>query len=183
VEVRETAIPEVKILVPRRHQDARGWFSETYNQETFRRAGIDLAFVQDNQVFSAPKGVVRALHYQAAPAAQAKLVRVLRGAICDVAVDIRRHSPTFGQHVRVILSAENGQQLFIPVGFAHGYATFEPNTEVFYKVTAFWSPEHERGLLWNDPALGIDWGISEGEAILTERDRRHPRLAELQELF
>src|SRR5262249_51424024 len=129
MQVTATELPEVKILVPKRFSDARGFFSETYNRQTFRDAGIDLEFVQDNQSLSVPKGVVRGLHYQIEPCAQAKLIRVLRGSVLDVAVDIRRGSPTFGKHVGVVLSADNGRQLLVPVGFAHGFATLEPNTE------------------------------------------------------
>jgi dTDP-4-dehydrorhamnose 3,5-epimerase len=183
VQVIATDIADVRILIPKRHQDARGFFCETYNQREFRQAGIDLAFVQDNHSLSVQPNVIRGLHYQVAPHAQHKLVRVLRGAVYDVAVDLRRASATFGRHVRVRLSAADGRQLLVPAGFAHGYITLEPNTEVFYKVTDFYSPAHERGLLWNDPALGIDWGVDAGQAILTDRDRGHPRLVELADLF
>lgn len=183
MQVIETEIPEVKILIPKKFADSRGFFSETYSQQTFRDAGLDLAFVQDNQSLSLEQGVVRGLHYQIPPCAQIKLIRVLHGAIVDVAVDIRRGSPTFGKHVAVELSAENWRQLLVPVGFAHGYATLVPNTEVLYKVTSFYSPAHERGLLWNDPALGIDWRVSAGDAILTERDLKFPRLAQAGDIF
>jgi len=177
------SIPDVKVLIPRRHGDARGFFSEVYNRRLFHEAGITDDFVQDNHSLSAAKGVVRALHYQLPPMAQAKLIRVVRGAILDVAVDIRRSSPTFGQHVREVLSAENWKQLYVPVGFAHGFVTLEPNTEVIYKVTTLYSPAHERGILWNDPAIGIDWGIAESQATLSERDSKHPPLAAQPDLF
>jgi len=183
MQVIETEIPAVKILIPKKFSDARGFFSETYNQQTFRNAGLEDSFVQDNQSLSLRKGVVRGLHYQIHPSAQTKLVRVLRGSIVDVAVDIRRGSPTYGTHVAVELSAENWRQLLVPAGFAHGYATLEANTEVLYKVTSLYSPTHERGLIWNDPALGIDWRVSAGEAILTERDLKFPRLADARDLF
>jgi len=178
-----TEIPDVKVLVPRRFKDARGYFAETYNRQLFRDAGIDAEFVQDNQSMSVESGVVRGLHYQVAPMAQAKLVRVLRGIILDVAVDIRRGSPTFGRHVSVTLNADDGRQILIPVGFAHGFATLEPNTEVFYKVSNLYSPAHERGIRWNDPALGIEWCVEEKSAVLSERDRVHPLFRDVADLF
>jgi len=178
-----TEIPDVKIVIPKRFGDARGFFSEIYNKRDFARAGIELEFVQDNHSRSTEKGVIRGLHYQIEPHAQAKLVRVVRGSVLDVAVDIRRHSPSFGQHVKVVLSQENWRQALIPPGFAHAFVTLEPNTEVIYKVTDYYAPDHERGLLWSDPKLGIDWGIEAAEAILSERDRQHPRLADQTDLF
>ncbi len=183
MEVEATPLEGVLILSPRQFTDARGFFSETYNRKALRQHGVDVEFVQDNHSLSIQPGTLRGLHYQIPPSAQAKLVRVIRGAILDVAVDIRRSSPTFGQHVRVPLSASNWRQLFVPVGFAHGYVTLEPNTEVIYKVTAFYDPASERGLLWNDPDLGIDWGVKAEEAILTDRDRHFPRLSEAVALF
>jgi dTDP-4-dehydrorhamnose 3,5-epimerase len=183
MELIETEIPEVKILVPRKFGDHRGFFSEVYSDKLLAAHGINLRFVQDNHSLSAEKGVVRGLHYQVPPMAQDKLIRVLRGSIVDVAVDIRRGSPTFGKHVSVVLSAENWKQMFVPAGFAHGFATLEPNTEVFYKVTNYYSPAHERGIRWNDPKLGIDWQVTEASAVLSERDRKHPMLAEMPDLF
>lgn len=183
MEVQETAIPEVKLIVPRRHGDHRGFFSETYNERALAGQGIDLHFVQDNHSLSAERGVVRGLHYQEPPFAQDKLVRVVRGAILDVAVDLRAGSPTFGQHVAVELDAENWRQLLVPIGFAHGFATLEPQTEVIYKVTDYYAPDHDRGLRWNDPALGIDWPFSEEEAILSDKDRAQPYLSELDLVF
>jgi dTDP-4-dehydrorhamnose 3,5-epimerase len=183
MEVVSTRISDVKVVIPRRHGDHRGFFSEVYSRAAFAAAGIDIQFVQDNHSLSEAKGVVRALHYQLPPMAQAKLVRVVRGAILDVAVDIRRGSPTFGQHVREVLSRENWKQMFIPAGFAHGFVTLEPETEVLYKVSAPYSPESERGILWNDPQLGIEWGIDPESARLSDRDRRHPTLAESKDLF
>jgi len=180
----ETTIPAIKLLTPKKHGDHRGFFSETFNRNTFRElTGVDADFVQDNQSLSVEKGVVRGLHYQLPPTAQAKLVRVTRGAILDVAVDIRRGSPTFGKHVAAVISAENWRQIFVPVGFAHGFVTLEANTEVLYKVTAYYSPKDERGIRWNDPKLAIDWGISEAAAVLSEKDRKYPTLADATELF
>src|SRR4051812_2939424 len=179
----ETEIPAIKVLVPKKHGDNRGFFSEIYSRQAFADVGIDADFVQDNHSMSAEKGVVRALHYQIAPMAQAKLVRVPRGAILDVAVDIRRSSPTFGRHVSAVISAENWRQIFIPIGFAHGFVTLEPNTEVVYKVSNYYSPGHERGIRWNDPKLGIDWGITDDVAVLSARDREHPMLADARDLF
>jgi dTDP-4-dehydrorhamnose 3,5-epimerase len=178
-----TDIPDVKVLVPKKFGDHRGFFSEVYSDKLLAACGIDLRFVQDNHSLSAEKGVVRGLHYQLAPMAQDKLIRVMRGAIVDVAVDIRRGSPTFGRHVSVVLSAENWKQMFVPAGFAHGFATLEPNTEVLYKVTNYYSPSHERGIRWNDPKLGIDWQVPENAAVLSERDRKHPMLADATDLF
>jgi dTDP-4-dehydrorhamnose 3,5-epimerase len=174
MDIRPTAIADVKVLVPKKFGDERGFFSEVYSRKALAAAGIEVEFVQDNHSLSASRGVVRALHYQLAPMAQDKLVRVVRGAILDVAVDIRRGSPTFGRHVKEIISAANWRQIFVPVGFAHGFVTLEPDTEVVYKVSNYYSPEHERGIRWSDPALGIDWGIGQEEAILSGRDREHP---------
>ncbi|NRG18536.1 dTDP-4-dehydrorhamnose 3,5-epimerase [Rhizobiales bacterium] len=173
----------IKILRPPIHGDDRGFFSETYNKRTLLEAGVDIDFVQDNHAFSAEKGTVRGLHFQTPPYAQDKLVRVVRGAILDVAVDLRVGSPTFGRHVSAVISAKDWNQILVPVGFAHGLVTLEPDTEVLYKVSNYYSPEHDKGLLWNDPALGIDWGIDPASAILSEKDRRHPTLAELPEYF
>lgn len=183
VQIEATDIADVKLLVPRKLIDARGFFSETYNQRTLSQLGIDHVFVQDNHSLSAERGTLRGLHYQVPPMAQAKLVRAVKGSILDVCLDIRRQSPTFGRHVRVVLSADNWLQLLIPPGFAHGYITLEPNTEVIYKVTDYYSPAHERGLLWNDPALAIDWGVNPAEVVLSPRDRTHPPLAGASDLF
>ena len=183
MQIIETEIPGVKVLVPKKFGDHRGFFSEVFSRKSAAAAGIEVDFIQDNHSLSAEKGVVRGLHYQIAPKAQDKLVRVIRGAILDVAVDIRRSSPTFGKHVAVVLSAENWKQLFVPVGFAHGFVTLEPNTEVLYKVSNDYSPNHERGIRWNDPALGIAWAITEEAAVLSEKDRKYPTLASQQDLF
>ncbi|MEL7303104.1 MAG: dTDP-4-dehydrorhamnose 3,5-epimerase [Pseudomonadota bacterium] len=173
------ALPDVKLISPKIFRDERGFFSETYNQQTLAELGLAAAFVQDNHSLSRAAGVVRGLHYQRPPVAQGKLVRVIRGAIFDVAVDLRRSSPTFGQHVSAELSAENWQQLWIPPGFAHAFCTIQPDTEVVYKVTAPYSPDHEVSLRFDDPALGIDWPSLPGGAILSDKDRDAPLLADL----
>ncbi|MEL6871225.1 MAG: dTDP-4-dehydrorhamnose 3,5-epimerase [Pseudomonadota bacterium] len=173
------ALPDVKLISPKIFRDERGFFSETYNQQTLAELGVAATFVQDNHSLSRAAGVVRGLHYQRPPVAQGKLVRVIRGAIFDVAVDLRRSSPTFGQHVSAELSAENWQQLWIPPGLAHGFCTIRPDTEVVYKVTAPYSPDHEVSLRFDDPALGIDWPSLPGGAILSDKDRDAPLLADL----
>jgi dTDP-4-dehydrorhamnose 3,5-epimerase len=177
--VHETAIADIKLMEPRIFRDERGFFSETWNAATWRAAGLaPAAFVQDNHALSRDKGTVRGLHFQLPPVAQDKLVRVVRGSILDVAVDIRRSSPTFGRHVAAVLSAANWLQLWVPVGFAHGYCTLEPDTEVVYKVTAPYAPALDRGLAFDDPALGIPWPVTRETAVLSEKDRRLPPLAE-----
>ena len=176
-------IPEVLSLVPARHGDDRGFFSETFRVDVLAAHGVAAAFVQDNHVFSALRGVVRGLHFQAPPHAQGKLVRCSRGAILDVAVDIRVGSPTYGDHVAVELSGTNWRQLWVPPGFAHGYVTLEENSEVIYKVTDYYAPDCDRGISWNDPALAIDWRVPVGDAILSDKDRRQPRLADSAPAF
>ena len=182
MEIRSTTLPEVKQLSPVRIGDSRGFFSEVWNRRTFASVGIDVSFVQDNHIRSPQRGTLRGLHYQLPPVAQGKLIRVTRGAIFDVAVDIRRASPNFGQHAAVVLSADNWHQLWIPVGFAHGYCTLEDDTEVQYKVTDFYSPVHERGIAWNDPSLAIAWPV-DMEVMLSERDRMLPHLAAQPDIF
>ena len=181
--ISDTALPGVKLIQPVRHGDARGYFSEIYREEALARNGVDERFVQENQSLSAAVGVVRGLHFQIAPMAQAKLLRVVAGRILDVAVDIRRGSPNYGQHVAVELSANAGNQLFVPEGFAHGFCTLEPDSQLVYKVNRYYSPECDRGLLWNDPALGIDWRLGGREPILSDKDKTHPRLADLPAYF
>lgn len=181
--VEETAIPAVKIVMPKKFGDHRGFFSETWSRKAFAEAGLDLDFVQDNQSLSAPVGTLRGLHFQSPPFAQDKLVRVTRGRILDVAVDIRASSPTFGKHVAVELSAENWRQLLVPIGFAHGFVTLEADTEVIYKVTAPYSPENDHGLAFDDPALGIDWRLPLSGLTLSDKDHKHPRLAEMLRYF
>ena len=181
--VEDTAIDGVKIVTPKKFGDERGFFSETYTQSKWDAAGLPLRFVQDNHSLSVAAGVIRGLHFQTAPFAQDKLVRVLRGRILDVAVDLRRSSKTFGNHVAVELSFDNWRQLLIPIGFAHGFCTLEPNTEVFYKTTYFYSPQNDRGLAFDDPDLGIDWPVPSSSIQANARDRSWPRLRDLVDTF
>lgn len=166
------------ILEPVVHGDHRGFFMESYNEQVMKQLGVSYDFIQDNQSLSADPGVLRGLHYQLNPKAQTKLIRVLTGAIYDVILDIRKSSPTFGQWIGVILSEYNKRQLLVPKGFAHGFCTLTPNTQVLYKVDEYYSPENDRGILWNDPALDIDWPIS--EPLLSDKDRKHPVLADAE---
>lgn len=177
LEVRETGLSGVIEIVPRRIGDERGFFSETWSQPRFREAGLDFDFVQDNHSRSA-RGVLRGLHYQLEPVAQAKLVRVSRGSVFDVAVDIRRSSPTFGQWTGLVLSADKWNQLLVPVGFAHGFLALEDESEVQYKVTAPYSPEHDRGIHPDDPALGIEWPMPRADWLLSAKDQAAPLLAD-----
>jgi dTDP-4-dehydrorhamnose 3,5-epimerase len=179
--VERLAIPEVILLIPQRFSDPRGFFSETWNARRFAEAGIPGPFVQDNHALSTDSGVVRGLHIQIAPNAQGKLIRAVRGAIWDVAVDVRPGSPTYGKHVSAVLSAENWQQLWIPTGFLHGYCTLQPDTEVIYKVTAPWDRGAERGVIWNDPDLAVPWPVDPAQALLSDKDLVLPRLAECSE--
>ncbi|MCR9222553.1 MAG: dTDP-4-dehydrorhamnose 3,5-epimerase [Hyphomonas sp.] len=177
------ALPDVILVTPDRHGDARGFFSETFRANTYESAGIAGPFVQDNHAWSADAGVLRGLHFQVPPKAQAKLIRCTRGAILDVAVDLRRSSPTFGQHVSAQLSAENGQQLFVPEGFAHGYLTLTPDCVVVYKMTEYYAPEAEGGLAWDDPDLGIDWPLKDARPTLSTKDAELPGLASFDSPF
>lgn len=183
MELRSLDIADVKLLVPKQFSDARGLFTETYNQQRLAQAGIEVDFVQDNQSMSVQAGTVRGLHFQAPPHAQAKLVRVVVGSIIDVAIDIRGGSPTFGHHIAAKLTAENGAQLWIPEGFAHGYCTLEPGTVVLYKTNALYAPESDRGILWNDPDLAISWPVTANEAILSEKDLAQPPLSAIKQVF
>lgn len=183
MQVTATDLPDVKLITPKRFGDERGFLSEVYKRDALRSAGITAEFVQDNHTFSANAETVRGLHYQIPPAAQAKLVFVVHGAIIDIVVDIRWGSPTYGHHVRVKLDDQLGQQLFIPEGFAHGFRTLFPNTQVYYKISALYSQECERGIPWNDPQLGIDWQLTADQAILSDRDRRHPPFGSLDRFF
>ncbi|MEM6554352.1 MAG: dTDP-4-dehydrorhamnose 3,5-epimerase [Pseudomonadota bacterium] len=176
-------ISEVILVKPQRFGDDRGFFSETFRENAFREAGICGPFVQDNHSLSVEPGVIRGLHFQTQPSPQSKLVRCTRGRILDVAVDVRRGSPSFGQHVCAELSAENGHQLYIPVGFAHGLCTLEPNCEVQYKVTGYYDPAADKGVLWSDPDIGIKWPLEGREPILSEKDRAQPILADLPDYF
>ena len=183
MQVEDTDIPGIKILRPVRRADSRGFFSEIYRESIFQEQEINCHFVQENHSLSASRGVVRGLHFQIPSSAQAKLLRVTAGSIFDVAVDIRWGSPSYGRHFAAVLSAADWNQIFIPEGFAHGYCTLEPDTEVIYKVNAYYSPEHDRGLLWNDPALGIVWPVSTDKALVSDKDRTHPVLSHLPRYF
>jgi dTDP-4-dehydrorhamnose 3,5-epimerase len=178
-----TDFPDIKLLRLQRFGDSRGYFCELFSERAFAATGLATSFVQDNISLSGVPGTIRGLHYQLPPAAQAKLVTVLRGAIYDVAVDIRRGSATFGRHYGARLSADDSAHIYIPAGFAHGFQTIEPDTQVFYKVSAPYAPAHERGLIWSDPALSIAWPITDGRVNLSERDRKWPGLAETKDLF
>jgi dTDP-4-dehydrorhamnose 3,5-epimerase len=182
-EVLATEIAEVKLIVPRIHRDHRGFFSETYNRADLAALGVNLEFVQDNHSLSVERGVVRGLHFQIPPFAQDKLLRVIRGSVFDVALDIRRESPTYGKHVARVISAADWNQFLVPAGFAHGFCTLEANTEVIYKVTNYYSPEHDRGVLWNDADLGITWPVTDAEAILSDKDKKQPRFRDLPHYF
>ena len=177
MKVIETALPGVLIIEPRVFGDARGFFMETWNQAAFAEAGLDLAFVQDNHSRS-QKGVLRGLHFQN-PAPQGKLVRVTKGAVFDVAVDLRRQSPTFGQWVGVELSAENRRMLWVPEGFAHGFLTLADDTDFLYKCTAPYAPQSEHTLAWDDPTVGIDWPVTGRDPIISDKDARGLALADV----
>ena len=183
MEVSQTALPDVFLITPRRFGDNRGYFSETWSKRAFEDAGIDLEFVQDNHSYSAEAGTVRGLHYQSPPSAQDKLVRVGRGAVMDVAVDVRQGSPTFGQWVAEELSAENGKQLLVPKGFLHGFATLCDDVDVFYKCTDFYAPDCDGGIRFDDPDLAIDWGINPKSAILSDKDAAAPGFADFVSPF
>ncbi|MFC7476843.1 dTDP-4-dehydrorhamnose 3,5-epimerase [Dankookia sp. GCM10030260] len=176
-------VPGPLLVTPRRFGDHRGFFLETYSARDFAGLGIPDVFVQDNHSLSAQPGTVRGLHFQLPPHAQAKLVRVLRGAILDIAVDIRRSSPSYGRHVAVELTAENALQLFIPAGFAHGFCTLTPDTEVAYKVTDLYAPDCDRGIAWDDPDLALPWPFEAAAVQLSDKDRRAPRLRDLPTVF
>ena len=177
------SIADVKILQPERFGDERGFFSETYNRRTLAEHGIELEFVQDSHSLSRPKGTVRGLHFQSLPFAQDKLVRAARGSILDVAVDLRLGSPTYGKHVTAVISANAWNQMLIPIGFAHGFCTLEADTEIIYKTTNYYSPEHDHGVWWKDPDLAIEWPVPAEEAVLSAKDRRLPRLSEIVSPF
>lgn len=178
MKVHSTRLTGLILIEPKRFGDHRGFFAETYSRQTYAALGVDVEFVQDNHSLSAAVGTVRGLHFQSPPHAQAKLVRCGRGAIFDVAVDIRRGSPTYGRWAGFALTAENGAQLYIPAGFAHGFATLEPDSEIVYKCSDYYVPEAEGALRWDDPTIGIDWPII-GDAILSDKDAKAPLLADL----
>ena len=183
VTVETFAAPGLVAVTPPKHGDERGFLSETYSLERFARLGIDVGFVQDNHTWSAAKGTIRGLHFQTPPHAQGKLVRVVRGAILDVVVDIRRNSPAYGTATALQLSADNWRQLYVPPGFAHGFCTLGDDAEVLYRMTTYYAPEADRGLAFDDPALGIAWPVDPGAAILSDKDRKHARLADLPAYF
>jgi dTDP-4-dehydrorhamnose 3,5-epimerase len=183
LKVESLEIEDVKLITPARFGDDRGYFSETFKKQAFLDAGIDADFMQDNQSLSVETGTVRGLHYQAPPFAQAKLVRVLAGAILDVAVDVRIGSPTYGKWVKAEISAANGVQILVPRGFLHGFVTLEPNTLVLYKVDAPYSREHDGAVFWNDPELGIDWAVSEDRAVVSAKDAAAIRFADFKSPF
>ena len=172
-----------RLIVPKRHLDDRGWFSESFHKSRLSDIGITCDFIQDNQSNSKRSGTLRGLHFQIPPAAQAKLVVVVRGKVLDVAVDIRRGSPTFGKHVSAELSAESGHQFYVPVGFAHGFLTLEDDVLVMYKVSQYYSPAHDTGIRWNDPDIAFAWPIKEAEITISEKDRRLPFLKEFSSPF
>ena len=176
-------MPTVRLITPRRFEDDRGWFCESYNASGYAALGLDDVFVQDNHSLSRATGTVRGLHFQTPDFAQAKLVRCVRGRIFDVAVDIRRGSPTYGRHVSAELTADNGTQLYVPVGFAHAFMTLEPDTEVIYKVTAFYAPQCDGGLKFDDPDIDIPWPLPAGGAIVSAKDAVLPRLRDFDSPF
>jgi dTDP-4-dehydrorhamnose 3,5-epimerase len=183
LDVRALEIPDVKLIRTRRFSDARGYFCETFQRADFAAQGLACDFIQDNQSNSDESGTIRGLHFQRPPFAQAKLIRVLRGSILDVAVDLRRSSPSFGRHVASELSSEGNEQLLVPAGFAHGFCTLEPDTVVFYKVDRVYSAAHDGGINWADPKLAIEWPVAAAEAILSDKDRGLPMLADLTSIF
>lgn len=183
MKVEELSIPAVKLVVPRRFEDKRGLFCEVYNSKALSEAGITGTFVQDNMSLSTEVGTIRGLHFQRRPHAQAKLVRVAKGRILDLAIDLRAGSPTYGKHVAAELSADNWAQLYIPVGFAHAFCTLEPDTEVVYKVTDYYAPQSDGGVLWSDPDLAIDWPVAREKAVLSDKDAKLPLLKDLGNVF
>jgi dTDP-4-dehydrorhamnose 3,5-epimerase len=183
MDIRPTALPDVWLIVPVRHADVRGFLYEVYRQSELAAAGLPCEFVQENHLVSERAGTIRGLHFQAPPDAQDKLVRVVRGRIFDVALDLRRSSPNFGRYVGAELSAENRHQMFIPKGFAHGFCTLEPDTEVVYKSTTYYSPERSHGVLWNDPSLAIKWPLGDATPVMSEADMNRPRLGDLPAFF
>lgn len=183
MDVIETKLPDVKLLTPARIGDRRGFFSEIYNRRVLAEAGITMEFIQENHAYSVDSGTLRGLHFQRPPATQTKLLRVLRGAVLDVCVDLRLGSPSFGQHVMAELTAESGRQILCPKGFAHGIITLAPHTEIAYKVDAYYAPELDLGVRYNDPELAIDWPIGDDKLILSEKDRNQPFLRDLPKIF
>lgn len=183
MECEELGISGVMLIRSKRHEDDRGGFSEVYNRRSFHEMGITDDFVQDNHSLSRERGTIRGLHFQIEPRPIAKLVRVTTGTVFDVAVDIRNGSPTYGEYVSAELTAENGIQIYVPPGFAHGFCTLVPDTEVSYKVTDYWSADIDKGVAWDDPDLAIDWPMNKDQAILSDKDRGQPSLADLPRYF
>ena len=183
MDIQTTFIAGVFVIKPVRNLDARGYFLETYNKQAFRAAGISVSFVQDNLSFSLKLGTIRGLHFQLPPSPQAKLIYVVHGSIFDVAVDLRARSPTYGRWVAERLTADKGEQMFIPRGLAHGFCTLEPNTEVAYKVDDYYAPQCESGFLWSDPTLAIDWPITPDNAVLSDKDRKLGRFCDFVSPF
>jgi len=183
MDIRKFKIPDVKLIVPKRFGDGRGYFSEIWSDRRFREEVANVTFVQDNQSMSAKKGTVRGLHFQKPPFAQGKLIHVVTGAIFDVAVDIRTGSPTYKRHVAIRLDTVEGAQLWVPPGFLHGFCTLEDDTIVQYKVTSYYSPSHDAGVLWNDPELNIHWPVDVGCAALSDKDRCLPRFHDISDFF
>ena len=183
MDIKATALPDVKVITPARYGDHRGFFCEVYNRRALAEAGIDIEFVQDNHSYSAQRGTLRGLHFQRPPAAQTKLLRVLRGAVVDVAVDCRQGSPTFGEHVMVELSAAAGNQILSPKGFAHATLTMAPDTEITYKVDAYYAPNRDLGVRFDDPDLAIAWPIPADQLVLSDKDRNLPWFRDLPAVF
>ena len=183
LQIETTTIPDLVVLTPKRFGDARGYFSESWNADVMAKAGFDLGFVQDNHSLSRDIGTIRGLHFQHPPKEQTKLVRCGRGRLFDVAVDIRKGSPTFGAWFGVELSAENGRQLLVPAGFAHGFVTREADTEILYKCTDFYAPDHDAGIAWDDPDLGVEWGLGDQAPLLSNKDRLAPCLRAIDSPF
>jgi dTDP-4-dehydrorhamnose 3,5-epimerase len=181
--IENTALPDVKIIHLDLYKDERGTFAETYDQRAFEALGIRTRFVQDSCSHSPAKGTIRGFHFQIPPCAQAKLVRVVRGRVFDVVVDLRRRSSSYGRHVAVVLDARDWRQLLVPAGFAHGFCTLDDDTEIAYKMSEHFSPQHYRGLVWDDPDLGIAWPLGGAHAVVSEKDRGHPRLKDLPDYF
>lgn len=183
MDVRNLELSGLILLRPQRFSDARGYFAETYHEKAFQAAGVTARFVQDNQSYSAKRATIRGLHFQLPPAAQAKLVRVLQGSVYDVAIDLRVGSPTYGSWIGETLTADRGEQLFVPRGFGHGFCTLQPETIVAYKVDEFYAPASDSGLIWDDPTLAIEWPIASGEAVLSDKDLKLGRFADFVSPF
>ena len=183
MEIERLTIPEVILFYPEKHQDKRGYFSETYNKKSLIDLGVNIDFKQDNHALSYSKGTIRGLHFQIPPFDQDKLIRVIAGAIYDVAVDIRFNSPTFGQYVSAIIDSKKCNQILVPSGFAHGLCTLDPNTEVIYKVNNYYSQQHDKGIVWDDSAIGINWPVADADVVVSEKDLKLPLLSDLPSYF